>query len=135
MICIYCGGKTQVTNSRHQKRLNHNWRRRECYTCHAVFTTLESPELATSLLVTRQTGSVSPFSRDKLFASLLKALGHRTSAVDDASALTATITAKLLQNTSRASVSPADIVKTTLEVLKRFDTAAAVQYQAYHKDV
>ncbi len=133
MVCIYCGGKTQVTNSRPQKRLNQTWRRRECYQCHAVFTTEESAQLATSLVVKHPNGPISPFSRDKLFASLLKALGHRTSAVDDASALTATVTAKLLQAATGAAVSPSDIIVVATDTLQHFDSAAAVQYQAYHR--
>jgi len=99
-----------------------------------VFTTEESAHLSTSLAVRRQNGPVSPFSRDKLFLSLLKALGHRTTPVEDAGALTATIVAQLLQNTPKAVLDPSDIAKTALETLQRFDTAAAVQYQAYHKD-
>ena len=65
--------------------------------------------------------------------SVLRAVGHRETPVEDASALTATITAKLLHSTSEAVLSPADIVKAALDTLKHFDTAAAVQYQAYHK--
>ena len=133
MVCIYCGGKTQVENSRPQKRLNQVWRRRECTQCHAVFTTEEAAELGTSISVRAGTGgSVSPFNRDKLFVSILKAVGHRKTAVDDASALCATVIAKLLHATDQAAVSPADIVRTTVRVLKNFDSAAGVQYQAYH---
>jgi len=134
MVCIYCGNETQVVNSRPQKRLNQIWRRRQCSGCGAVFTTEESAHLSTSLAVRRQNGPVSPFSRDKLFLSLLKALGHRTTPVEDAGALTATIVAQLLQNTPKATIDPSDIAKTALGALQRFDTAAAVQYQAYHKD-
>jgi transcriptional regulator NrdR family protein len=135
MVCIYCGGKTQVTNSRPQKRLNHTWRRRECLACHAIFTTEESAQLGTSLVVRPAAhGRTAPFSRDKLFASLLRAVGHRKAAVDDASALCATIIAKLLHSTDQAAVSPQQIITISLDVLKNFDNAAAVQYQAYHQN-
>jgi transcriptional regulator NrdR family protein len=157
MVCIYCGGKTQVTNSRHQVRLNRNWRRRECYACQAVFTTEEAAELGTSLVVKRAEGHTqtaqpqraghpstpkapagthSPlqaFSRDKLFVSILRAVGHRTQPLEDAGALTATVVAKLVQNTTTAVVSPVDIIATTLATLQTFDTASAVQYRAYHR--
>ena len=137
MVCIYCGGKTQVTNSRHQKRLNHNWRRRECYACRAIFTTIESADYGSSLVVRGQEAGKHapprPFSRDKLFVSVLRAVGHREGPVEDASALTATITAKLLHSTSEAAISPSDIIGAALDTLKHFDTAAYVQYQAYHK--
>jgi len=133
MVCIYCASKTNVTNSRPQKRLLQVWRRRHCTQCGALFTTNEVVDLSTSLVVRHANGPVRPFSRDKLFVSVLRAVGHRSEPVEDAGALTATITAKLLHSTTTATISPADIVKTALDVLKRFDKAAAVQYQAYHK--
>jgi transcriptional regulator NrdR family protein len=132
MVCIYCDSRTQVTNSRPQKRLNRIWRRRECLACHAIFTTEEAADLSTSLAVRRQNGTIRPFSRDKLFASVLSALGHRKTPVEDTSALTATIIAKLLHATSQAVVSPPDIAAIAYETLTHFDKAAAVQYGAYH---
>lgn len=134
MVCIYCGGKTQVTNSRPQKRLNRTWRRRECSNCHALFTTEEAVELSSSLVVRPSSGSLQPFSRDKLFVSLLRALGHRETALEDAGALTATTIAKLLHGETQAVIDPADIVTVAHAALSRFDTAAAVQYRAYHKN-
>ncbi len=132
MVCIYCGSKTQVVNSRHQKRLNRVWRRRECTQCHAIFTTEEAVDLGGSIAVRRDTKHVQPFSRDKLFASLLSALGHRQTAVADAGALTATIISKLLLSATNAAVTPQEIVIITHETLSRFDSAAATQYTAYH---
>lgn len=73
-----------------------------------------------------------PFSRDKLFLSVYRSVGHRDQSVADATALTATVTAKLLDG-AQAALNPSEITKTALEVLKRFDKAAAVQYGAYHK--
>ncbi len=136
MVCIYCGDKTQVINSRHQKRLNHGWRRRECLGCGAIFTTIEEAEYSTGLAV-RTTSSgkhtpTNPFSRDRLFVSILQAVGHRRTALEDAGALTATIIAKLLQSNANAAVSPDTIRQTSLETLQRFDTVAATHYKAYH---
>lgn len=133
MVCIYCGSKTQVTNSRLQKRLNHTWRRRECTKCHAVFTTEETVDLGTSVVVRHPQGSVQPFSRDKLFASILRAVGHRKKPIEDAGALTATIIAKLAHSNTKPSMEAPIIAAAALETLRRFDTAAAVQYQAYHQ--
>ena len=134
MVCIYCGSRTSVTNSRPQKRLNRTWRRRECQNCHAVFTSVEAADLSGSIVVRHAHSPVQPFNRDKLFVSLYRALGHRKTAVDDAGALCDTIVAKLLHGEAQASISPADIVKTAHTVLKRFDEAAAVQYAAYHQN-
>ena len=133
MVCIYCSGKTQVTNSRPQKRLNRTWRRRECQNCHAVFTSVEAADLSGSIVVRHPQSPVQPFNRDKLFVSLYRSLGHRRTAVGDAGALCDTVVAKLLHGEAQASISPSDIVVTAYETLKRFDEAAAVQYQAYHR--
>lgn len=133
MVCIYCGNTTKVTNSRPQKRLHQTWRRRACLQCGAVFTTIESAELGTSLVVKLPDGRVRPFSRDKLLISISRSVGHRQAPAEDAGALTATITAQLLSQTNTAAISPTDIVRITLEILRRFDNAAAVQYGAYHK--
>jgi transcriptional repressor NrdR len=133
MVCIYCSSSTRVTNSRPQKRLMQVWRRRGCTNCGAIFTTNEAVDLSTSIVVRLVGGAVAPFSRDKLFVSILRAVGHRTQPLEDANALTATIIAKLLHATSGAALAPADITRTAAETLKRFDTAACVQYQAYHR--
>jgi transcriptional regulator NrdR family protein len=109
------------------------WRRRLCTKCGAIFTTNESVDLSTSLAVRAANGPVSPFSRDKLFVSILRAVGHRQTPLDDASALTATIISKLLHSTTDAAIEPTQIRDMALETLRRFDTAASVQYQAYHK--
>lgn len=132
MVCIYCAGPTRVVNSRPQKRLHQVWRRRQCTQCQAVFTTNERVDLSTSLVVRHSDGSMAPFSRDTLLISVYRAVGHRERPVEDAGALAATITAKLLHSGSEAAVSPKDIVQTAYETLKRFDEAAAVQYRAYH---
>jgi len=64
--------------------------------------------------------------------SILQALGHRSDAITTASALTATIVAKLLKTAQNAQVNRIDVVHISYEVLLNFDTAAAVHYQAYH---
>jgi transcriptional regulator NrdR family protein len=94
---------------------------------------LEAAALGGSLVVRRQDGSLQPFSRDELFTSILKACGHRRAAVSDAGALTATIIARLQNEAQTASIDVTRVVTVALEVLERFDTAAAVQYRAYHR--
>jgi transcriptional repressor NrdR len=133
MVCIYCGGSTRVTNSRPQRRLHQTWRRRACTKCGAIFTTNEAVDLATSLVVRRKDNTVTPFDRDQLFVSVLQSVGHRKQPIKDAGALTATITAKLLHGTKTAAIKPSDITEIAIQTLKRFDSAAAVQYAAYHK--
>jgi transcriptional regulator NrdR family protein len=101
--------------------------------CHAVFTTEEAVDLSTSLVVRHPHSPVQPFSRDKLFTSILQAVGHRKAPIQDAGAISSTIIAKLLRDGARASLTPPEIIAVATETLHHFDTAASVQYTAYHK--
>ncbi|QQS20370.1 hypothetical protein IPL85_02915 [Candidatus Saccharibacteria bacterium] len=134
MVCIYCGSKTEVTNSRLQKRLNQTWRRRACSNCNTVFTTLEHPDLAASIVV-RKPDKTEPFCRDKLFISLVASLGHRSGAVVEAGALAGTIINQLLRTRPGALIEVRDIALETYAVLERYDAAAATHYSAYHSGV
>jgi transcriptional regulator NrdR family protein len=109
------------------------WRRRSCKVCKAIFTTVEGVELAGSLMVRSRTGQLVPFERDMLFVSIYSTLKHRTDAVSAANALTATVIAKLRKSAQGATINHSSIVETCHQVLDRFDTAAGVQYSAYHK--
>lgn len=134
MVCIYCGSPTKVTNSRLQKQANQVWRRRQCLRCKEVFTTHEGAELGGSLAVSgHNSNELIPFSRDKLFVSIYESLRHRPSAISDASALTATIIARLVLVARDGHLKRHDITTITTEVLGRFDTTAATVYAAYHK--
>ncbi len=134
MVCIYCGGATHVTNSREQKRVGHTWRRRACKACNALFTTIESADLSVSLLVRRSAPHhVEPFSRDVLFLSLVQALGHRSDAIEAASAIAVTTTAQFLKSHPGASIEVSAIRATAHTALLRFDKVAAISYAAYHK--
>ena len=132
MKCIYCGAETQVTNSRHQKRVNQVWRRRKCQECGAVFSTHESAAYDAAWRVRTAQGVLQPFNQNKLLVSLYKSLEHRTSALGDADALTSTIMGKLLATAQNGLLDRSDIVRTALEILKRFDTPASVHYAAFH---
>lgn len=132
MVCIYCGGATSVTNSRPQKRVNHTWRRRECSQCGAIFTSVESPDLAANIRFEKRDGTIVPFSRDRLYFDITRALGHRPDAISAGSALCTTTIGLLFKNHSEAIVSATDVAKTAVEVLQRFDTTAGVYFSAYH---
>lgn len=133
MVCIYCSGTTHVTNSRPQRRLGQTWRRRECEVCGAIFSTIEVADLASGLRVKFSDGKLEPFERDKLFLSIVSSLGHRNDAVAASSALTATITAKVVKTAQNACVTRETICRTAAVTLDAFDSAGAVQYRAYHR--
>ncbi len=132
MVCLYCGGETGVTNSRPQKRTNTIWRRRQCTDCRALFTTEEAALLAAAVAVAAPDGSITGFGREKLLISLYNSLRHRPSALQDAIALTDTVTSRLLARGGSANLPTAVIITAVVQTLQPFDAAAAVQYQAYH---
>lgn len=134
MVCYQCGADTQVINSRPQKRLNQVWRRRSCLLCDAAYTTTEGIDYGRSLLVRSATNKrLVAFERDRLFLSLHKSLGHRATALSDASNLAATITAKVAPLAAAGVVSARTITEVALVALNRFDKLAAQHYQAFHK--
>jgi hypothetical protein len=75
------------------------------------------------------------FSRDTLFLSIHKSLGHRPDATNSATALTETVIGRLLHKklAKGGSIRIHDLAKTAYETLKRFDPLAATTYKAYHQ--
>jgi len=131
MVCVYCGHETAVVNSRHQRRGNQVWRRRQCQRCKAVFTSLEKTDYALAWAVSRD-GRSKPFSSDKLFLSLYRSCQHRKTALEDARSLTNTVINKLAGYVHDGRVDAGDIAKVAGVALSRFDAAASVNYQAFH---
>ena len=134
MVCVYCGEKTDVTNSRPQKRNNQVWRRRECQGCGAIFTTHEAIDLSSALLVQPKGrgGSPGPFLPDLLFTELLLALQHRKDCYTAAREITSAVTARLLHLPNKPVFNTVEISRETAKVLGRFDKRAWMRYQADH---
>ena len=131
MVCVYCGGATKVVNSRHQRRNNQVWRRRQCLACQSVFTTHESVELESALSV-EQSGALRPFLPDLLLKELMSALQDRKDVSTASREVLATIVRKLLPLPQKPVYSTTDISKATAEVLKRFDKRAYLRFVAEH---
>lgn len=135
MKCIYCKSNTKVTNSRARALNSSIWRRRECLSCVAQFSTNELPDYTKSILVLNSDGILSSFCRDKLFLSLYRALGHRKDAITSASELTSTTISKLIRNDiSSKPIDIRSIADTAYLILKRYDPMAANIYKAYHRN-
>ena len=132
MVCIHCGGNTQVINSRHQARINNVWRRRQCSNCGAIFTTTESAAYGASWAIQSPSGTLTPFSRDKLFLSLHRGLQHRETALEDAAALAETAIKKISAAVTDGIITSAAVRAAVQVALNRFDKAASVHYQAFH---
>lgn len=131
MVCIYCGGITQVKNSRHQKRNNQIWRRRQCFKCLATFTTHESIDLASNLSV-EINGAPRPFVADKLFTEVLLALQDRKDCYIAAREVTSTVVQKLLKLRGAPVFAASQISLLTAQVLKRLDRRAWLRYISEH---
>jgi len=133
MVCLYCSGKTQVINSRLQKRSNSVWRRRQCRVCRTIFSTQETAQYGAAWLVKTTTGQLHPFQRDKLFLSLYTSCRHRPTALTDAGALTDTVINTMAKSATTAGVLSSSAIKQAVQVaLNRFDKSASVHYSAFH---
>lgn len=77
--------------------------------------------------------ALEPFNRDKLFLSLYTSLQHRPTALTDAAAITDTVIKKLLTTAQVGLLQPSQIIQAATVTLHRFDMAASVHYQAFHK--
>lgn len=135
MNCIYCRSETSVANSRPQKRLNQVWRRRKCRQCSATFTTIEALSWEQSILVMKRGGKIRPFSREKLFISLVKACDHRPDGVNDASALTGTVMGKIAETMKEEPIATKLIATLAAESLQNFDQAAFMAYTSRSKQL
>jgi transcriptional regulator NrdR family protein len=133
MVCIQCGGRTQVINSRPQLRINNIWRRRKCLRCGIIFSTSEEVDHSSIWIVKDRTGNVEPFERDILYISLYNSCKHRINAIPDASGLTQSIIAKLGSQVENGIITSQNIIQVAQVALSRFDKASSVHYQAFHQ--
>jgi hypothetical protein len=88
--------------------------------------------MSSSIVVQYSKKDLRPFLRDKLWLSLYTSLGHRDTAITDATALTTTVLAHLQESLQSGCVTPTTITKTASTILGRFDATAATMYKAYH---
>ena len=132
MVCIYCGNKTKVTNSRGSHKSRSTWRRRQCLGCKAIVSTRERVDLEEAIRVQTASGLLKPFLRDKLFLSLTSSLSHRKTAQSDATELTDTIIGQLATLHSNGVLDVAALTEAASNTLARFDNAAEVYYRAHY---
>jgi transcriptional repressor NrdR len=132
MVCIYCSGKTKVSNSRSSAKAIMTWRRRECLGCKAVVTTREQIDLREALRVSDGSNRLQPFQRDKLLISLHSGLTHRKSALTDATELTDTVISRLMAVQSKGIVDTKEIAAAAYRTLEKFDPVSGVHYQAHY---
>ena len=133
MFCIKCHSEnTKVTNSRPHKKRASIWRRRQCATCGAVFTTIEAVSTDAMLSVVSPQGAKSPFSLARLLMSIAPQLNERSSAPDDAYWLAQTAYEKALAR-SEGAITSQELATITFQTIERFDSTAALKYALDHK--
>jgi hypothetical protein len=77
-------------------------------------------------------GSLQPFLRDKLFLSIYESCKHRTDPINDASAITMNIIARLGGFSATGEVLRKELISLATEVLGHFDSTAANVYTGLH---
>ncbi len=103
-------------------------RRRECTACRRRFTTLETSQFQ----VTKRSGVVEPFSRDKVVAGLRRACQGRPVSESEL-ALLAQQVEETLRSTGASNVSSAEIGKAILPYLADLDQIAYLRFASVYR--
>ena len=130
MLCPYCTSESQVVNSRHQKRLNSVWRRRQCVNCRAIWTTSEQIKGSSTFKV-QQDGKLVDFAPEMLLISLYGVLKHRKNAEIDAQYIQSTVI-RNIQLHGEAIIPVEQIANESIAVLQNFDKLARDLYKTLH---
>ncbi len=125
-FCRHCDSR--VIDSRTSDDGSSIRRRRQCPECNKRFTTIETA----SLMVTKRSGVVEPFSKDKIVAGVRKACQGRP--VTDADlALLAQQVEENLRATGAASIEAQDIGLAILEPLRNLDQVAYMRFASVYQ--
>lgn len=131
MKCPYCGSnKTEVFNSRQTQNGSQIWRRRRCLACGEAMTSYERADLKSVLNITDHSSKPQPYSRTRLFLSVVQAF-ENTRFLKDIDSILDTIEQNLL-NQRLESIAKAEIVDVVLRTLKPIDMSAFMKYLADH---
>lgn len=130
MNCPYCDSDSHVTNSRHQKRTNSVWRRRQCKKCDAIWTTTERLQGSGTYKIKADKHLID-FHPEILLISLYEALKHRKTPEIDAQYVYGTVLANI-QNAKEPVFTTNQIAKECYGVLKNYDKLSADLYKTLH---
>jgi transcriptional repressor NrdR len=135
MRCPKCGFEdSKVVDSRSYESGFAIRRRRECLNpqCGERFTTYERRE-ETPIQVAKRDGTLEPFDRDKLRASLTKATIKRSIANEALDKLVSDIVAEL-RNNMTTTVTSSELGNMVLKRLLDLDPVAYVRFASVYKD-
>ncbi len=132
MKCIYCGNdESKVIDSRLSNETNSIRRRRECLACKKRWTTYETVETS-SVLVIKKNGAIQPFDKNKLINGILKACEKRPVGLVEIETIANDIEKDLKDNmvSEIESVKLGDMV---LNMLKPLDKISYVRFASVFK--
>ena len=129
MHCPYChNADSRVVDTRIADDGASIRRRRECSRCKRRFTTLETSQFQ----VTKRSGVIEPFSRDKVVAGLRRACQGRPVSEPDL-ALLAQQVEERLRSTGASNVSSEEVGKAILPYLADLDQVAYLRFASVYR--
>ncbi len=127
MVCPHCHENTKVTNSRTHKNGFSVWRRRHCQSCQSTFTTLEQISIESTIAFKTADGSLKPLNRQRIYISVLNALGGSKTVSETAEQLTLTCINKIL-NEKTDRLKQQTVEKHIFETLEAYESLAGQRY-------
>ena len=129
MHCPFCRHEdSKVTDSRTSDDGSSIRRRRQCPECGKRFSTIETA----SLMVTKRSGVVEPFSRDKIVSGVRKACQGRPVTDGDLAKLAQAVEETLRQSGS-ANIEAHEIGLAILEPLRHLDQVAYMRFASVYQ--
>ena len=133
MKCPFCSyTDTKVKDSRVSEDGYSIRRRRSCPKCGARFTTLEHIQMR-DLVVVKKNGVRVPFEREKLYKSVLLAVGKRDVGMDQIDMLVNRIV-RQLDGAGDPEIKSSDIGELVMDELLSLDKVAYVRYASVYKN-
>lgn len=127
MKCIYCGcEESKVIDSRLANETNSIRRRRECLSCKRRWTTYETVETS-SILVIKKNGGIQPFDRKKIINGIIKSCEKRPVGIDDIETIAMDIERELKDN-QICEIESKELGEMVLKLLKPIDKISYVRY-------
>lgn len=129
MICPFCESKTRIYNSRSTQSNTQTWRRHRCTACSRTFTTKERIDWTERIQISSK-DVITPYSRERLLLSLIRASNNLVLPSGALTDLTDTIELELQNNEFFSDkLQEAELItQVSTTVIHRYDPNLALQY-------
>lgn len=133
MRCPFCQSfNVVVVDSRLRNEGTSIWRRRECLTCGKRFSSREKADYS-YLAVIKKDGRRQPFSREKIFLSMVKSLGKRSIPEQKLEKAVEEIVQEI-HKLGQSEIESSLIGNLVLEQLFKLDLVAYIRFASVFKD-